>query len=175
MLQDDSNKLKARDFLKLLTKSQNAIFSYILTLVPNKLNAEDVYQDTVSTLWEKFDSYQAGTNFEVWACVIAKYKTLHYIRKNMNSKILFTGDAIELLDSTLGEFIDHFDERTDALKRCLKKQTPHNRRVLKMRYENGWPVKKIAAVFEQSVQGVYKQLNRIHITLMTCIEGILNS
>lgn len=175
MSQQESNKLMTQEFLKLLTKSQNAIFSYILTLVPGKCNSEDIYQDTVSTLWEKFETYRPNTNFEVWACVIAKYKVLQYIRKNLSSKIHFTSEALELLDSASSEFIEHFDDRTEALRGCIKKLTPHNRRVLKMRYENGWTVKKIAAVFEQTAQGVYKQLNRIHMALMTCIEGALHN
>jgi len=174
-MSDHINEKKTQEFLKLLTRSQNAIFSYILTLVPNKTNAENVYQETVSVLWEKFDQYKPNTEFRVWACVVAKYKVFEYIRKNQNSKIQFNSETVELLELTSNRTNEHIEERLDALRKCIKKLPSRNLRILKMRYENDWSVKKISGIIEQTVQSVYKQLNKMHLMLLACIEETLQS
>ena len=51
------------EFLRLYTKYQHRILSYIFVLVPNRTDAEDLLQDTAVLLWAKFDEFESGTDF----------------------------------------------------------------------------------------------------------------
>lgn len=59
---------RADEFARLFGRHARQIYSYILTLIPHWVDAEDVFQETSTIIWEKFDQYKSGTNFRAWAC-----------------------------------------------------------------------------------------------------------
>ena len=48
----------AKEFIRLLAAHSQSIYRYIFTLLPDPDHAQDVYQDSVMTLWEKFGEYR---------------------------------------------------------------------------------------------------------------------
>ena len=68
------------EFVRLYTASSRRIYTYILTLLPNRTDAEDVFQDVSVLLWEKFPEFTPGTQFSAWACRIAYFKALSFGR-----------------------------------------------------------------------------------------------
>lgn len=50
----DSSATQPR-FLSLFLRSEREIFRYVAALVPNVTDAEDIVQQTVLALWEKFN------------------------------------------------------------------------------------------------------------------------
>ena len=59
--------------------SQSRIYAYILMLVHNHNDAEDLLQETASILWEKFDEYIPEKSFAAWAVGIARNKIYNFI------------------------------------------------------------------------------------------------
>ncbi len=66
------------NFLSLLLPNQKQILAYIMTYVPNRSDADDILQNTLSILWKKFDRYEPGSDFLAYAVTIAKYEILSY-------------------------------------------------------------------------------------------------
>ena len=64
MQMDGKTKDSERDnsesglFLKLLLSNETRIFSYILTLVPNFADAEEIMQEASTVMWKSFDQFQ---------------------------------------------------------------------------------------------------------------------
>jgi RNA polymerase sigma-70 factor (ECF subfamily) len=89
---NDANGANKRSelFLKLLMSNEVRIFSYILRLVPNLADAEDIMQETAGIMWRKFDQFQRTTNFVAWAVEIAHYRILDYRRRERRSPIMLT-------------------------------------------------------------------------------------
>ncbi len=54
----DSNNKKTKIFLSLLMANQRRINSYILSVVPNFSDADDIMQETISVMWRKFDRFE---------------------------------------------------------------------------------------------------------------------
>lgn len=50
-------------FLRLFVKSRTQILTFMLTLVPNCADAEDIMQNTAAIMWRKFHEFKLGTNF----------------------------------------------------------------------------------------------------------------
>ena len=50
-------------FVQLLAQSQRRIFLFVMSMVPNWNEAEEIIQETNLLLWREFDHFQPGTNF----------------------------------------------------------------------------------------------------------------
>jgi len=55
------------EFIQQLTAAKPALFRYIVTLLADVHNANNVLQETNPTLWTKADEFTLGTNFFAWA------------------------------------------------------------------------------------------------------------
>ena len=64
-MQEKTKEKRNKDtqFLDLLMRNQKRIYNFILLLVPNYSDADDLMQETVSVMWSKFDSYEPGYSF----------------------------------------------------------------------------------------------------------------
>ena len=160
-------------FLRLITPIQGRIFAYILSRQPNRADADDIMQETISTIWNKFDDYESGTDFQAWAITIAKYTTLRFRQKNTRNPIQFNDEAQKILQSKSEGFLNKIDSRLAALENCVKKLSEADRKQLDLRYFQGLPVKQIAKRFDVSTRAIYKALLRIHNTLMRCVRRSL--
>ena len=63
------------DFAEQLVRNQHRIFAYVATLVSNRDDAEDVFQNTCLILWKKWEYYSRPHNFFGWACGIRTMKS----------------------------------------------------------------------------------------------------
>src|SRR4051812_30687389 len=68
-------------FVQLLGQSQRRIFLFVMSMVPNWSDAEEIIQETNLLLWREFDKFQPGTNFAAWACRIALNQTLAWRKR----------------------------------------------------------------------------------------------
>ena len=53
------------------------IYAFILGMVANYQDAEDIFQQTILIMWSKFDRYERGTSFTSWGATVAKYEILN--------------------------------------------------------------------------------------------------
>lgn len=63
-------------FVRELTRCQNSVFAYILSLVGNPDAARDIQQETNVVLWRKAGEFKEGSNFMPWALGIARMQVL---------------------------------------------------------------------------------------------------
>src|SRR5262249_39480637 len=76
---DVANDIKA-EFAELLRRHQSQLFAYIYSLVHNFDDADDLYQQTSVVLWDKFEQFDRSKRFVPWACGVARYEVLNYLR-----------------------------------------------------------------------------------------------
>jgi RNA polymerase sigma-70 factor (ECF subfamily) len=65
------------------------IYNFILMLVASHNNADDIMQETTLAMFEKFNSFEKGSDFLAWAKTIAKYKTLEFLKTQKKDKVVF--------------------------------------------------------------------------------------
>ena len=162
-------------FVKLLSSNQKWIYAYILSMVPNYNDADDLMQETSSIMWKKFDDFQQGTDFVKWGIKIAHYQILNFCRKKSRSPLHFNSETIEILQDNCETAVKEFNTRQDALRNCFKKLTENDRDLLRVHYYQSTPVKEIARQFGQTVQNIYQKLTRIEYALLNCIQKIITS
>jgi RNA polymerase sigma-70 factor (ECF subfamily) len=160
-----------RDFLREFSRHSRRIYGFIRALVPNQADAEEIYQDVCTVLWEKFGEFQPGTDFRAWGFQIAHYRVLSFRQRQGRSQLTFSEafiDAVEA-DLTSADFSEQLDLRLRALADCYAKLPKHDRAMVDRRYVRGESVKLIAEQTRRGLDYVYKALRRIHQSLFDCV------
>ena len=165
----DDTKRKPH-FVNLLTANYYQIHAFILTMVPNKTDSEDILQNTIIYMWEHFGDFSPGTNFLSWAVTIAKFQVLTYRKAKTRSKVHLSETSLDLIIEDNIKLTTQADERYEALQKCLKKLPEKEQDFLKKLFMQGNSVKKIAEDIGTSLNVVYKRLSRLKGILLNCIR-----
>lgn len=169
----DSNNQRTEAFLSLLMANQRRINSYILSLVPNFSDADDIMQETITVMWRKFDKFEIGTDFAHWGLKVAYYCILDHRKKYRRDQVVFSENIFHQIHEVAGRKQPDTDDRIRHLRRCIEKLGPADQRILKARYELNNGVKSLAVQLDRSIQYVYKHLSRIHHSLNLCVKRSL--
>ncbi len=164
---------KVERFATLLATCQRRVFLYVLGLLHNAADAEEVLQETNLVLWRKFDQYQPGTSFDRWACRIAYYEVLKFREKRARGERLFSNEFVESLAVQAERDWDLLDARRSALAACLGKLSEKDRQLVTQRYQQRATTQSAAVALGRSLQGARRSLHRIRMALLACIERTL--
>jgi RNA polymerase sigma-70 factor len=180
---DESNREKRssghaevdrEEFARVFSRNARRIYGFIMTLVFNHHDAEEVFQNTNVILWNKFAEFEPGSNFFAWASRIAYYEVLSLMKQKRRSHTV-SDESLELLANEAMGLSRQSSERFDALEECLAKLTSADRELLQERYYRQRPPKQIAAIQSRSVHSVYRALSRIHNVLLNCVQRQLKA
>lgn len=166
-----------KQYISLLTANYCRISSYISCLVPVHNDAEDVMQETTALMWEKFNTYEPGTDFLAWALAIARYKVLSYRRDKARSRLRFDDNVIELIDN-VSKVKLHNEQSTAKigyLKECIGKLTKSEYLLIKLKYSQNYTNKKLAGRTGVSVNTISRHLSRIYHNLSVCVNYKMRS
>lgn len=162
------------DFLRLFVRHQHEIYTYILALVPNVHDADDLFQNGVTVMWRKFDQFKPGTNFAAWGVRIMHYEILIYRRSLARSKRVLMEDALfEALMDRIPTIQDEAASRIEALRKCRTLLDDRATRIIRMRYELDVSVEEIASYLKMSRRHVYHVLGQITGVLLRCMRRTL--
>ena len=162
-------------FTALLMKNHASLMSFILSLLPNWADAEDVMQQTSVVLWRKFDEFQTGTEFLAWSSKVARYVALNYYRKLQSDRHVFQQELVELLADESMEDASRLEQERNLLQGCLAKLDKNGRSLLTACYESGMTFAQVASQLGCTANSVYKGLNRIREALLACVERALRT
>ncbi len=170
----EPSDLDREEFARLFSRNARRIYGFIMTLVFNHHDAEEVFQNTNVVLWNKFADFEPGSNFFAWASRIAYYEMLSLMKQKRRSRT-FSDEALELLADQAVTLSDQSSQRYEALEECLAHLTAPDRELLQQRYFYERPPKQIAALQARSVHSVYRALSRIHNALLNCVQRNLKA
>nr|ALS90909.1 helix-turn-helix domain protein [uncultured bacterium] len=175
---EDSGKSSDRadrttEFVGLWTETGRRIYSYILSLLPNVHDAEEVFSEVSKVLWEKFDEYRPGTNFRAWATRIAYFKILRYLDDRKRQPTPIDADFFKTINRIVNEQSAALEAQYRALADCVNHLKPRDRQLLASRYAEGATTQGVAQTLGRSVDAIYKSLARIRSILFDCITARL--
>ncbi len=170
-----SPSAKGRSFLRLFLRNERRVYAYILTLVPNRADADDILQDASLVMWDKFDERNPPDDFAAWGCRIAYFKVLDFYKKGRRARVRFSQAMLERVAETAVEQAAalQLDERRDALAGCLEKLPPRDQDLIARRFAPGATTQSAAAAVGRSVDAVYKALAKIRQALFDCVTKAL--
>ena len=161
-------------FSQLFEQHGRSIYGHIRTLVPNATDADEVFQETSVTLWQKFDQYRPDTDFRAWSCRIAYYKVLKLRDRQVRSPRLFSPELLDLVSEEMIVMSDVLDARTEALLSCRQKLSQRDQDLLERFHRENATAKEVARRVGRNVHYVYRSIRRIHNTLFDCIRRMMS-
>ncbi|MHC2069854.1 sigma-70 family RNA polymerase sigma factor [Bremerella sp. T1] len=168
MPMDDSNRNQR--FVRIFTQHEPAVRAFVRRLVPSRTDADDILQEVAVVLWEKFDEFQPDRDFRAWACGIARYKVLSWLRDRGRAKLVLDSDVVELVAEESLRIDRHLEQQRTALEVCFEKVQPDQRSLLKDAYREGAKIQDIATNSGRSVSGFYQWLYRMRQMLLDCVK-----
>lgn len=159
------------EFVTQITRAQRPLHAFILSMVWNPTEADDVLQETNLVLWEKVAEFDASRPFLPWALRFAQFQALAWLkrRQRQQQRVVFDEDLVQLLaDEATAELV--FDDRRQALGVCLQKLSAEQRDLIARRYEPDGSVNVIAQAGGTTPKAISDRLRRIRHALLQCIQ-----
>ena len=151
-------------------KHQCEIRRYVASLLPNRADADDVFQRVSLVLWEKYATYDSSRSFSAWAYGVAFYEVKNFVRVRSRSKLHFNDELLTILAYESEQRSDDRDRRISAMQECLQEMKTADRKLLEQSYGNRSSIKELAAQMGRSSNAIYKRLDRLRAKLQTCIR-----
>lgn len=165
-----SNSSQHARFLRMYASVQTRLFAFILSVIHNRNDADELFQETSVILWEQFEHYREESSFAAWAIGIAKNKVLEYLRANQRSKKIFPDQFYQKIAEVSEKSPDDIPQRISALKSCLEKLKVSDQKLIALRFHKKIPIKMLSQLTGRSTDSLYKTLSRILHLLKGCIE-----
>lgn len=157
-------------FVRNLTNCQSSLYAYILSLLPNRNDANDVLQDVNLVMWRRSEEYVEDANFLAWAYKIARYKVLSHHRDRRRDKHVFDEALFNQLADQAERRARDPDCAAALLDDCVEELPATQRQLIQDRYATGASVQDMASKQGQSAAVLSVTLSRIRHTLLDCVR-----
>lgn len=161
------------EYLGHVTRAQRSLYAFILTLVRQPADAEDVLQETNVVLWQKAAEFDTTRDFMPWALRIAQLQAMAHAKRQRRVPLAFDESLLaQLAEEAIAE-AGELDPRRHALAGCLQKLPERQRELIARRYEPGSSVNEIACQRGTTPKAISESLRRIRRALLECIQRTL--
>jgi RNA polymerase sigma-70 factor, ECF subfamily len=157
-------------FVRNLTNCQAALYAYILSLLPDRNDANDVLQDTNLVMWRRSEEFVEGTNFIAWAYKIARYNVLSHYRDRGRDRHIFDEELFDRLADAAERRTSNSDGTAALLDDCVEELPATQRQLVQERYGPGGSVCDMARRLGQSAAALSVTLSRIRHALLECVR-----
>jgi len=134
-------------FLRLFTRDQFRILSYIRSIVVQPHAVDDVYQETCLEHWRTRD----------------------------RDRLVFSDALLHEITATALEMGGEMSDRQEAMNECVKKLAIRQRELIHLFYGKKQSAAIIAEHWNRSVHAIYKALKVMRRTLFECVESKLGN
>lgn len=154
----------------LWVQAQPTLSAYIVSVIGDFNQADDVLQQTAMAVVRKFPEYDPQRPFLAWALGIARIEILRHLRATARDKHVFDETLTDQLARVFQGLAGEFDAQRQALRECLEATDGRARQVLEMRYEQGLQPAAMAGKLEMNAEAIRSLLYRVRGALRECIE-----
>ena len=160
---------RSEQFVRLLKKNERRLNGYVLSLVHNWNDADDIVQDVAVRLWQQFDDYDQTADFGAWACKIAYFQILTHRKRLGRERLRFSEKFAEAVADEIAAITAESGEDQEALRLCLDKLDSIERGLLRD-YYGGMAVAELSRRLGRSAASLYKNIAALRRALRDCVE-----
>jgi RNA polymerase sigma-70 factor, ECF subfamily len=161
------------EFVQLLARHERRLEGYVLSMLPNWHDAEEVVQDTKLKLWQQFSDYDPTKDFGAWACTIAYYQILAIRHRSQAKHVLLGDEFLEKVAAKVAQVAAMSADRENAMSGCVQQLSEARRTLLRRCYAGGETIAQIASQLGRTADSVRQELLRVRRTLHRCIDAAL--
>ena len=169
----DMNNNRDDQFIERYVECQSGLYRFIATLVPNRADAEELFQEASLTAWKIRDRFDCQREMSPWLCGIARNLVAAHYRKQTSLAVTLDPDVVERLGQQQMDEDAVLRERARALNQCLEKLPVRQRDLVRQYYYSDQTVQSFSQAQGLSAEAVYKMMQRVRMTLFECINQTL--
>lgn len=154
----------------MLTASHQKLLGYLLSLLGRWHDAQDVLQRASLLMWQKFGSFEPGTDFVAWASTICFYEAKTFQRSASRAKRQFDEDLLALLSAERVEDLQMQERRVAALEHCVESLRKEDRELLRASCEGHGGITAMATVLGRAPATLYNKLSLLRRLLAECVS-----
>jgi RNA polymerase sigma-70 factor (ECF subfamily) len=159
------------EFLKLFLRHQGDLKAFLASVVRDRAQIEDLFQEVSLVLWQSFKDYDPARPFGAWARGIAANKVLQAREKTRRFPLAFSPAALQAVLEAYDRTEPERGDQMDRMRRCISKLPEKSRRLLALRYEESLKLGEIALRAGSTLDAVHKMLSRIREAVQACMAG----
>jgi RNA polymerase sigma-70 factor, ECF subfamily len=167
------NRDRHETFLRLFTRHEAALRSFVRACLPQSEDVDEVMQETSLVAWKKFETLPAADQFPRWACLIARYEILKRRRLFARDRLVLDEDVVNMLADEAEVETSTRQEQLATLEECVAKLSRERRELALAAYTPGVSKKDLARRLRRTEASVYQMLARIRAELWTCVDRAL--
>ncbi len=161
---------RQEEFVVLLNGAHALLLRYVMSLLANRHDAEDVLQRASLVMWRRFETFERGTDFIAWATTVAFYEARNFQRVTGRSRLEFDDELMLTLAAERVEHVRSWSLRTEALEHCTQKLDAASRELVGSIYTDGIPAVELAQRQGCAPKTIYNKLNFIRRALAECVQ-----
>lgn len=161
------------EFVSRITGCQRPLHAFILSVVWDVAEADDVLQETNVALWQKAAEFDPAHDFLPWAMRFAKLQTMAWLKRRKRFPLAFDDELLERMAGRSLAAAPGLDARRAALADCLQKLSESHRSLIASRYEPDCSVKSLAEARHITPNALSQMLRRIRQSLIDCVAKTL--
>ena len=158
------------EFVELISSFQGRLYGFILSMMGDPDQANDVLQETNIVLWKKSGEFSFGTSFKSWSFRVASFQVMAYRQKKLRDRLVFDDSLFSSIIAESQEIDELFTAKQKALDSCIQKLNDRHRELIDLRYCQGTSVKRIAEELNQKANAITQTLFRARKNLIDCVK-----
>ncbi len=150
----------------LVARYQNRLYRYLLRLVRDPTEADDLFQQTWLNVVRQMGRYDPQRSFDTWLFAIAHNLAMDALRRRR-------GENIDQFDAAApGDALEHLiaSERNAALATAMESLHAVAREALTLRFEEGMKLEEMAEVMHAPLSTVKSRVQRALLALRTRVR-----
>lgn len=177
MVEEDKELVKnvlsgdIRSFNVIVQKYKYMVYAFVLNMIRNKDNAEDITQEVFITVYRKLYTFKQQYKFSTWLIKITRNKTIDFLRKQkFNFDIADNSLNVQDTKNLSPESYVEFKEKEKMIMEFLSLLQDKDRQIVLLKYMNRnmtfYDVSVIMNMTESSVkQKFYRTRKKLEMSL----------
>jgi RNA polymerase sigma-70 factor len=168
--------MQSVEVFEILVKEHTGmLLAFLRASVRDSTAVEDLFQETMLVAWRRLGDFDRDRSFGAWLRGIASKLVLEHYRHvaqrqdhSVDSESLeWFGQQLDRVQSFSG---DTWDEKLEALRRCVADLPEHYRETIRLRYEEQLKLGEIISCLDLQMESLKKRLARAKQLLYDCID-----
>ena len=122
------NEDARRYFEEQLVRCYHPVYRYIVAMIPDRVNAEDVFQETCLTILRRWREYDQSRPIMPWVCGVALNQVRAFYKRSRHHAAFLSEAAIASVSEAQHRLTAQTDRRLQDLRDCLHKLSSEQRR-----------------------------------------------
>jgi len=161
-------------FVSLYNRYKNAVFAFCVKMLLDRVQAQDVMQETFLRVYENRDRLSNTASFKSWLFTIARNQCLNQLRRTKRQVQLDEEKEVNnrMPETPVSEL--EKNERIELVTRYLSQLKPDYREVIILREYQNLSYEEIAAVTRSTLSAVKSRLFKARRRLADFMNPVIN-